>query len=147
MIVAILLVLGLVLIDQFTKKYARKKLRFKQIKKGPLTFKLVYNKGAFRGLLKNRPLILISIQVIAVVFLGILWVIYGLFKKERSITLALSMILGGAIGNLIDRISDGKVTDFFAITWTKKLFYNMADWFIFIGGLWLFLVDVTRRHF
>jgi signal peptidase II len=147
MIVAILLVLGLVLIDQFTKKYARKKLRFKQIKKGPLTFKLVYNKGAFRGLLKNRPLILISIQVIAVVFLGILWVIYGLFKKERSITLALSMILGGAIGNLIDRISDGKVTDFFAITWTKNLFYNMADWFIFIGGLWLFLVDVTRRHF
>jgi signal peptidase II len=147
MIVAILLVLGLVLIDQFTKKYARKKLRFKQIKKGPLTFKLVYNKGAFRGLLKNRPLILIFIQVIAVVFLGILWVIYGLFKKERSITLALSMILGGAIGNLIDRISDGKVTDFFAITWTKKLFYNMADWFIFIGGLWLFLVDVTRRHF
>jgi signal peptidase II len=147
MIVAILLVLGLVLIDQFTKKYARKKLRFKQIKKGPLTFKLVYNKGAFRGLLKNRPLILIFIQVIAVVFLGILWVIYGLFKKERSITLALSMILGGAIGNLIDRISDGKVTDFFAIAWTKKLFYNMADWFIFIGGLWLFLVDVTRRHF
>jgi signal peptidase II len=147
MIVAILLVLGLVLIDQFTKKYARKKLRFKQIKKGPLTFKLVYNKGAFRGLLKNRPLILISIQVIAVVFLGILWVIYGLFKKERSITLALSMILGGAIGNIIDRISDGKVTDFFAITWTKNLFYNMADWFIFIGGLWLFLVDVTRRHF
>jgi signal peptidase II len=147
MIVAILLVLGLVLIDQFTKKYARKKLRFKQIKKGPLTFKLVYNKGAFRGLLKNRPLILIFIQVIAVVFLGILWVIYGLFKKERSITLALSMILGGAIGNLIDRISDGKVTDFFAITWTKNLFYNMADWFIFIGGLWLFLVDVTRRHF
>jgi len=147
MIVSILLVVGLVLIDQFTKKYARKKLVFRQLKKGPLTFKLVYNKGAFRGILKNRPVILILIQVIAVVFLGILWVIYGLFKKERSITLALSMILGGAIGNIIDRISDGKVTDFFAITWTKKLFYNMADWFIFIGGLWLFLVDVTRRHF
>ena len=147
MIVSILLVVGLVLIDQFTKKYARKKLVFRQLKKGPLTFKLVYNKGAFRGILKNRPVILILIQVIAVVFLGILWVIYGLFKKERSITLALSMILGGAIGNIIDRISDGKVTDFFAITWTKNLFYNMADWFIFIGGLWLFLVDVTRRHF
>jgi signal peptidase II len=142
MIVAILLVVGLVLVDQFTKKYARKKLLFRQCKKGPLTFKLVYNKGAFRGLLKKRPVILILIQVTAVVFLGVLWVIYGFFKKERSITLALSMILGGAIGNLIDRISEGQVTDFFAITWTKKLFYNMADWFIFIGGFWLVILEI-----
>ncbi len=142
MMIAILLVVGVIAIDQFTKQYARKKLLFRQLKKGPLTFKLVYNKGAFRGFLKKCPVILILIQIIAVVFLGIVWVIYGFFKKERSVTLALSMILGGAMGNLIDRLSEGKVTDFFAITWTKKLFYNIADWFIFIGSLWLVLLEI-----
>ena len=142
MIIGSIVVISIILIDQITKYYAQKRLGRRQFQKGPFTFKIIYNKGAFRGILKERPVILIFIQIVSIIFVSVLWIIYGLFKKERAITLALSMIMGGAIGNLIDRCNIGKVTDFFAIRWTKNLFYNLADFFIFLGGVWILFIEI-----
>jgi signal peptidase II len=77
--------------------------------------------------------------------LGALAVVSFLLWKERTIfnagTLALSLILGGAVGNLWDRLVDGKVTDFldFYIGIHHWPPFNVADSAIVVGALLLLL--------
>jgi signal peptidase II len=77
--------------------------------------------------------------------LGALAVVSFLLWKERTIfnagTLALSLILGGAVGNLWDRLVDGKVTDFldFYIGIHHWPPFNIADSAIVVGALLLLL--------
>jgi signal peptidase II len=61
--------------------------------------------------------------------------------------LALAMILGGALGNLIDRIRSGVVTDFldFGIGNTRWPVFNLADAFITVGVV-LFFISMMRTH-
>ena len=75
-----------------------------------------------------------------------------LLWKDRSVfhsgTLALSLILGGAVGNLWDRVSDGKVTDFldFYIGIHHWPPFNVADSAIVVGALLLFLRMLRKDH-
>lgn len=118
----IILILILFLSDLFTKNLARKK-----------GMKIVYNKGAFRGFLKNKKVVLRFLQ-----FTSIALVMYSFFVfKELPYKLSLSFILGGACGNIIEGIKKGKVTDFIVI---GKMYYNLADFYI-IGGVLVFLIS------
>lgn len=93
------------------------------------------NKGAAWGMLQNRLHILIPLTIIISVIMG-----YVMIKAEsRVLKLSLSFILGGAIGNLIDRISKGKVIDFLDFYFGKYNFptFNVADIFIFTGTILL----------
>jgi signal peptidase II len=86
---------------------------------------------------RTALLIVFSVAALAVVSV-LLW-------KDRSVfhsgTLALSLILGGAVGNLWDRVSDGKVTDFldFYIGVHHWPPFNVADSAIVVGALLLFM--------
>lgn len=77
--------------------------------------------------------------------LGALAVVSFLLWKERAIfnagTLALSLILGGAVGNLWDRMADGKVTDFldFYVGIHHWPPFNIADSAIVVGALLLLM--------
>ncbi len=67
--------------------------------------------------------------------------------KERGLLAALAMVMGGAVGNLLDRISSGAVTDFIAVyigsySWPD---FNVADSAISIG-LVLILIDTFRSR-
>jgi len=83
--------------------------------------------------------------------LGALAVVSFLLWKERAIfnagTLALSLILGGAVGNLWDRLTDGKVTDFldFYIGIHHWPPFNIADSAIVVGAL-LLLMRMLRTN-
>jgi signal peptidase II len=119
----------------------------------PGFFRLTHleNTGAAFSLFADSPspfrttlLIAFSVAALAVVSV-LLW-------KDRSVfhsgTLALSLILGGAVGNLWDRVSDGKVTDFLdfyigAHHWPP---FNVADSAIVIGALLLFLRMIRNDH-
>jgi signal peptidase II len=75
----------------------------------------------------------------------LLWKDRGVF---HSGTLALSLILGGAVGNLWDRVSDGKVTDFLdfyigAHHWPP---FNVADSAIVVGAVLLFVRMLRKDH-
>jgi signal peptidase II len=68
-------------------------------------------------------------------------------RRDFNITtLALSLIMGGAIGNLWDRLADGKVTDFidFYIGTHHWPPFNLADSAIVIGALLLFLRTLQK---
>lgn len=104
----------------------------------------IQNPGAAFGLFSTiGNNIFIIISLIAIIFI----VVYLLSVKRRLEIFALSLILGGAIGNLFDRLTIGKVIDFidfFIGKWHWPAF-NVADSSLTIG-LILFIFDNLRSH-
>ncbi len=103
-------------------------------------FSLTYirNTGAAFGLLAQsgeffRRTFLIGFSFAAIVF--IILMLRRLPENERVLTLALGFILGGAVGNLIDRFLYGEVIDFLDFYWDGYHWpaFNVADSFITIG--------------
>ena len=99
----------------------------------------VKNYGAGFSILQNQRFFLIAVTLIAVVI-----VIYLLVKSKNSEAfnrICYLLIIGGAIGNLIDRISLGYVVDFldFYIFGYNFPVFNVADSFITIGCILLIL--------
>ncbi len=134
------LALVVMLLDQITKYIVRQNLT--QYEMRPVidhfwNWTLNYNTGAAFSFLAsnngNWPKIFFGI----VATLVSIWIINFLLNKTYSLIsgLALSFILGGAVGNLVDRIIHGKVTDF--IDWYYGAHhwpaFNVADSFICIG--------------
>ena len=94
---------------------------------------LVHNTGIAFGMFKNQGIVFIIIPVIAVIML-IFNIFYYRNNKDlsRMYIVAFSLILGGAIGNLIDRIYYGYVIDFIDLrVWPV---FNIADSAITIGA-------------
>jgi signal peptidase II len=96
---------------------------------------LVHNTGIAFGLFKNQGIVFIIIPVIAIILLG--YNIYYYKNNDENLSrlyiVAFSLILGGAIGNLIDRILFGYVIDFIDLrVWPV---FNLADSAITIGAL------------
>lgn len=99
-------------------------------------FTLGYNTGVAFGMFANGgawPLIVTSIVIVFLFF----WFIRALYTGRFPAWTAwpIGLLLGGAVGNLIDRIQDGQVTDFIdvgvgASRWPT---FNLADSFILIG--------------
>ena len=133
-----------VLSDQITKYLARSFIEpFETIKLFPfLQLVSVRNEGAAFGLFRsfgNGGFIVVSLAAMA-------FVIY-LLLKVREDRLGLSLILGGATGNVIDRILFGRVTDFidfFAgrLHWPA---FNIADSALTIGLALMLLNTVFRQ--
>lgn len=106
---------------------------------------LLYNTGAAFSLFafdtgsQRIPLILISIFV-SVYLLGFL--IKHASTNHCALNLSISMIAGGALGNLVDRITEGYVVDFLLFYYENWYFpaFNVADSLITIGMM-IFLID------
>ena len=143
-------VLLVIALDQWSKlelvSYAKTEALPKNITS---FFNLVYvqNRGISFGLFGHMqdfvPLILTVCNSIIVLILAS-W----LFKtKERYTPLAISLIIGGAIGNIIDRIRIGAVTDFldFYIRSYHWPAFNVADSAIFIGVVILLLLSIVTK--
>jgi signal peptidase II len=85
---------------------------------------------------------------IAIAFAASAWIVWMLARAERGAFLfcaALSLILGGALGNVIDRIRLGGVVDFLYFHWGPHYWpaFNVADSAITCGAI-LFIVDALR---
>ena len=106
---------------------------------------LLYNTGAAFSLFafdtgsQRIPLILISIFV-SMYLLGLL--IKHASSNHRALNLSIAMIAGGALGNLVDRITQGYVVDFLLCYYENWYFpaFNVADSLITIGMM-IFLID------
>jgi signal peptidase II len=129
-------VLGVVVIDRLSKIFFSHLLDLNEsliLIKNFLYFTLVHNTGIAFGLFKDCGFVFI---IIPLVLTGLL--IYNVYyyrnseKLSRTYILAFSLILGGAIGNLIDRISLGYVIDF--IDFRIWPVFNIADSAISIGA-------------
>jgi signal peptidase II len=126
-------------IDQLTKYLVINNLDYgvsNQIIDGFFYFTFINNKGAAFGMFQNAMIIFIPLTILVG---GI--IIYMIFKsKDKLLNIALSFVLGGAVGNLIDRMfrSDG-VVDFLDFRFGSFSFwiFNVADSFVVIGTILL----------
>ena len=136
--VATPVIASIAMADQFTKSMIEKTMFLNQsLEIIPGFFNIVYvkNPGAAWGLFSDmaslRVPFLVSVSVIAV---GVIFYLIGDSKGQAPV-IALSMICGGAIGNLIDRATLGEVTDFldFYIGNYHWPAFNVADSAITVG--------------
>jgi len=138
-----------ILLDQVTKITVEKMFVFGQEKVITSFFNLVlaYNKGAAFGFLNDQPgwqrYFFTAVGVIAVGF-----IIYMLRRHsgQRMFCWSMALIMGGAIGNVIDRVAYGHVIDFldFHVGGAHFPAFNLADSAIFLGAA-LFILDELRR--
>ena len=102
----------------------------------------VENSGAAFGILQGGGGFLIVTSVVAIVAVSaFLW---WAPPQARLFSVALSLILGGAIGNLIDRVARGTVTDF--VDPTHYPAFNVADSSIVIGVITLVLLSLLEER-
>ena len=135
----ILIILFLVSFDIFSKVIANNNLLFGQSIDTFIPFielLLIYNSGIAFGIFDNRGDLASNILLILTILITIylLWMIAYETKDRNKI--ALSFISSGAIGNVLDRINDGSVTDFLHLKIYNYSFFifNLADAFITIGA-------------
>jgi signal peptidase II len=108
---------------------------------------LVKNRGMAFGLLNQAKPGLSSVLLLAttVAAIGVIIFFFWIKKEHLWVAIGLSLILGGAVGNLIDRIHLGYVIDFldFHLAGYHWPAFNMADSAVTAGTLWL-LFNVIR---
>ncbi|MBE0448343.1 MAG: signal peptidase II [Actinobacteria bacterium] len=142
------IVAGFVLvIDQVLKAYIRYMLPVGEsvpLVPGILYLTHVRNSGAAFGIFPNQRIVFFIVSI-AVIFL-ILYYSKCIGKADRLTTISLGLVLGGAIGNLIDRAISGRVTDFIDFRFWPV--FNVADSVIVIGVILLSLnlINSIRRE-
>jgi signal peptidase II len=154
--VELVLIVTIVAIDQLTKLIVRHTMPLHDsvnVIPGLLDITHVQNTGAAFGILNAadfpyKPAVMIAIAAIALVAIAA----YGaqLGFHERLARFGLSLILGGAFGNLIDRAIAGHVVDFVDVYFGSAHFwaFNVADAAITIGAVLVLLdmIGLGRHH-
>jgi signal peptidase II len=133
------LALAVILLDQLTKQVAERMLTlYESVYVMPLfDLTLLYNKGAAFSFLSDqdgwqRWFFTVLAMVVVTVLTVWLWC---LKQQEKWIAVSLSLIIGGAVGNVIDRILFGHVIDFLHFHYQQHYWpaFNIADSAITIG--------------
>jgi signal peptidase II len=134
----IFIVLFITVADQITKfltvRYL-KPLKSVPLLEGLLRLTYVENRGAAFGILQNQRWFLIVLPVLVI---GAM-IFYLIFHRKDSLLLkvSLAVIIGGAIGNLIDRVFLGYVVDMFEFAFIDFPVFNVADIAVVCGAILL----------
>lgn len=135
-----------IVLDQLVKFLISQNLAFNvpyEFINGILGINVTYNTGAGFSIFQNQTLLLTFISAVVSVF--IIW--YILTKKNLQLAyyVALGFILGGALGNLIDRVLYSYVIDFLRLEFINFPIFNLADIFINIGAIILIVQLFIRK--
>ena len=138
-IIYVSILLGGIIIDQFTKWLAVKYLipvgsvpliKFGDVQVLNLTY--VENTGAAFGMLKNAPWVFNTVSVVAIiVMLGYLFLGHA---QTKLTGISLAMLVSGGIGNMIDRATLHYVVDFIDFRLINFAVFNGADAFVCVGA-------------
>ena len=147
----LLLILSVVGLDQATKALLVRSIELHDsvpLVDGWLSLSRVHNRGAAFGLLSDwdlpqQPWLLSLLSIAALIAIAVYFV--RLPATARLPRFALALVLGGAIGNLIDRVRLGYVVDFIRAYWRQHQWpdFNLADSAITIG-VTLLVFDILR---
>jgi signal peptidase II len=143
----IFVAVSVVILDQITKAMIRPSLALHQsveIIPGFLDLTRVHNTGAAFGMLNSVdfPLKTLVLSIVALIALGgVAWYAATVPLTDRLARIGVAGVLGGAIGNLIDRAKDGYVLDFVDAYWGAWHFwaFNVADAAISVGVVLMIL--------
>lgn len=138
-----------VVLDQVTKAIVIATINLNPVFREATFFQFTHqtNSGLVGGILSGRDTLTLVLPILATLFLAVLWRSLDAVSRLQSVTFA--MVLGGAVGNLIDRIRLGFVTDFlqfhfyfipFDFPWKRYPAFNIADSAICVGVVVLVLI-------
>ena len=138
-----------ILLDQLTKLIAVRMLKpidTFPIIKNVLHLTYVDNRGAAFGMLADQRWIFIIVSTVTLVCMCLY--LYSGKAEGRLMTVSLSMIISGGIGNMIDRIALGYVVDFIDFRLINFAVFNGADSFVCVGAGMLvlaLLIDIVNE--
>ena len=95
-----------------------------------LSLRLGHNPGIAFGLGDQLP----PVAIVALTAAVTVALVFAMLRGALPSTVGAGLILGGAVGNLGDRILGGSVVDFIDLTWWPS--FNLADVFLTVGALW-----------
>ena len=142
-----LLSLAVIVLDHITKYIASTSLEYGQLVPllPVLDLTLLHNRGAAFSFLSEaggwQRWFFMAVAIGVSVWIA-LW-LQRLPAEKRWLSASLALILGGAVGNLIDRVIQGYVVDFIFVHWGDSYFpaFNVADSAITVGAI-MMMVDV-----
>lgn len=140
MAIAYLVALLMVLIDQIIKKWTTSSLQLHESRSGIdglFDFYYIRNEGAGWGILQGRMWFFYVVTFVIIVYL--IYLIYKHRQGSLFLKCTYGLLLGGAIGNLIDRIINGYVIDMFRLTFMNFPIFNVADMALSIGVVLLII--------
>jgi signal peptidase II len=141
----LILFLLVLVADQYTKLAIQQDFMLGQsvpVLKGICNMTYVQNTGGAFGIMRNSTNLFIVISIVVILF-----IVYFLVKEERKdvyIQVVFSLVLGGAISNLIDRLRLGYVVDF--IDFKVWPVFNIADAAISVGMVLLLIRILFKKE-
>jgi len=144
------LIILLVALDLFSKDYAANNFLFAQSYTTFIPFidfLLIYNSGIAFGIFDGYGNLASNLLLVITIFILIYLIRLLVKEKVKIAKLALSLITAGALGNIIDRFIDGKVTDFLHLEFGSFSFFifNLADAFITLGAILIIYFELIYK--
>lgn len=144
------LIFLLVVLDLFSKDYAANNFLFAQSYSTFIPFidfLLIYNSGIAFGIFDGYGNLASNLLLVITIFILIYLIRLLVKEKVQNAKFALSLIIAGALGNIIDRFIDGKVTDFLHLEFGSFSFFifNLADAFITLGAILIIYFELIYK--
>ena len=139
-IAALLGFIAAVFVDQITKYLAVIFLKNKNpfvLIDGVFQLRYLENRGAAFGMMQNMQYLFIAGAIIIVVIFAFLYGRIPFQKKYLPLRICGILICAGAVGNMIDRVSQGYVVDFLYFNLINFPIFNVADCYVTVGAFLL----------
>lgn len=141
---SLILIVGLIIVDQIVKHWVTSNIPLNGSRTfipGLLDLDNLHNTGAAWSMLEGRQWFFAVITVIAIIVVA-----YLMWKNHRSAWMmtGLSLIMAGAVGNFIDRLSQRYVVDMFALKNVNFPVFNVADACLTVG-VFIMLIVVLKE--
>ena len=113
-----------------------------------LNFVMVWNQGISFGIMDNQSPYMAQVFIALSLIIALVLMIWLALSLQKTVSLALSLIIGGALGNVLDRVRFDAVQDFIDVHLGQHHWpaFNVADSFIVIGAGILMLVSLLSKE-
>ena len=149
-LVALVALIQAIVLDIITKKIVVDNMELYEeipLINGVFHWKYIQNRGAAFGMLADRREVFLIISTIAIIAMAVYLVLTRCDRLWWMI--GIGMLVGGGIGNMIDRILLGYVVDFMYVALIDFAIFNVADCFVCIGVailMYLSILDIVRDY-
>lgn len=132
----------LIVFDQWTKHLAVAKLRGKEafvLIDGVFELSYLENRGMAWGLLSGGRWLFLAGTIVVLALIVYAFLKAPMTRRYRLLRFVLALVAAGAVGNMIDRMFNGYVVDFFSFVLINFPIFNVADCYVVVGGI-LFII-------
>ncbi|MGN0241979.1 MAG: signal peptidase II [Candidatus Weimeria sp.] len=139
-------VIILIVVDQLTKHIVRLNLSGGDLDiiPGVLQLHLLFNTGAAFSILTGKTIFFYILTPIVACIIIIFFLKLPLEKKYQPMALCLSTLMAGALGNYIDRLVFGKVTDFIYFSLINFPVFNVADIYVTLSVIFMLILILFK---